>query len=52
MSRSTIKLIEPYSPLYKKVNMGDQLISINGNPIKDVLDYMYYSYEPRVTVEL
>lgn len=52
MSRSTIKLIEPYSPLYKKVNIGDRLIAINGNMIHDVLDYMYYSYEPRVKVDL
>jgi len=52
MSRSTIKLIEPYSPLYNKVNIGDRLIAINGNMIHDVLDYMYYSYEPRVKVDL
>lgn len=51
MSRSVIKLIEPYSPLYRKVNVGDQLLKINGYEIHDVLDYMYYAYEPRVTVE-
>ena len=52
MSRSMIKVIEPYSPLYNKVKIGDQLVAINGNMIHDVLDYMYYSYEPRVTVDL
>lgn len=52
MSRSTIKVIEPYSPLYQKVNIGDRLVAINGNLIHDVLDYMYYSYEPRVKVDL
>lgn len=52
MSRTVIKLVEPYSPLYRKINIGDRLLTINGNPIHDVLDYLYYSYEPRVTVEL
>lgn len=52
MSRSVISAISSHSPLYKKVNIGDRLISINGNPIKDVLDYMYYSYEPQVTLEV
>ncbi len=51
MKQSVIKAIEWGSPLAKKVNIGDELIAINGNPIKDVLDYMYYSYEPKVTVE-
>lgn len=52
MSRSVIKVVEPYSPLYQKINIGDQLIAINGNRIQDVLDYMYYSYEPRLTIDL
>ena len=52
MSRSVIRLVEPYSPLCQKVNIGDQILKINGNVIRDVLDYMYYSYESNVTVEL
>ena len=52
MSRSVIKVVESYSPLYGKVNIGDQLISINGNRITDVLDYMYYSYDAKITVEM
>lgn len=52
MSRSVIRLVEPYSPLYEKVNIGDCLLKINGNVIHDVLDYMYYAYEASVTVEL
>ena len=28
------------------------LLSINGNPIHDVLDYKYYAYDTRLTVEL
>ena len=49
MSNSVIKVVEPYSPLFGKVNIGDRLVSLNGNSIKDVLDYMYYSYDPNVT---
>ena len=52
MSHSVIKYVEPYSPLFQKVNIGDQLLKINGNIIRDVLDYMFYSYEARVSVEL
>lgn len=48
MSRSVIKVVEAYSPLYRKVNIGDRLVSLNGNPVRDVLDYMYYSYDPKV----
>ncbi len=31
---------------------GDELISINGKPIKDVLDYKFYSYDKRLKIEL
>ena len=51
ISRSIIKSLAPHSCLHGKVHIGDALVSINGNPIKDVLDYMYYSYEPNVTCE-
>ncbi len=32
--------------------VGDEITSIAGHPIRDVLDYKYYSYEPELTVEL
>ncbi|HHU05759.1 MAG TPA: DUF512 domain-containing protein [Clostridiales bacterium] len=44
--------VEKSSPAYKKAVPGDRLISINGNPIEDVLDYKYYSYERELTVVL
>ncbi len=52
MRRSVIKSVAHHSSLHGKVNIGDELISINGHLIHDVLDYMYYSYERKVTVEL
>lgn len=52
MSNTIIKTVAPHSPIHGKAHPGDKLISINGNRIKDVLDYMYYSYDARLTVEL
>lgn len=52
MSNSVIRSIAPHSPIHGKANPGDKLVSINGNIIKDVLDYMYYSYDAHLTIEL
>jgi len=51
-SRNIIKTIEKVSPLYGKLHAGDQLISINGNSIKDVLDYKYYGYDRKLKLEV
>lgn len=42
---SLITNIERDSLLFGKVAVGDSLISINGEPIIDVLDYKFYSYD-------
>ena len=34
------------------IKAGDMLLKINGREIKDVLDYRFYSYDPKLTVEL
>ncbi|SEK30987.1 putative radical SAM enzyme, TIGR03279 family [Ruminococcus sp. YRD2003] len=34
------------------VREGDLLSAINGHPVKDVLDYMYYAAETRVTLDI
>lgn len=39
MHRCTISHIDPDSPLRHAAHPGDRLVSINGNPITDVLDY-------------
>ncbi len=36
-----IRYVEKYSPLRKKVQVGDDLIAVNGIPVRDFLDYMY-----------
>ncbi len=43
--RNRIKSIDEWSPLLGKVSVGDSLRSINGNTIRDVLDYKYYAYD-------
>ena len=52
MHRCTISHIDPDSPLRHAAHPGDRLVSINGNPITDVLDYKYYAYDPELAVRL
>ena len=52
MSQTVIKTVAPHSPVHRKVHPGDRLLKINGNPLTDVLDYMYYAYDPRLTLEV
>ena len=41
-----------HSPAHRaRIKSGDTLISINGNKINDVLDYMYYSAYDKLEVE-
>ena len=46
--RNKIKSIDEWSPLFGKVSEGDSLISINGNAVRDVLDYKYYAYDVKL----
>ena len=52
MHRCTISHIDPDSPLRHAAHPGDRLVSINGNPITDVLDYKYYAYDPQLEIDL
>ena len=45
-----ISSIDSTSPLKGRVNVGDRLLSINANPVRDVLDYKYYAYDSALTV--
>ncbi|MBQ5747075.1 MAG: DUF512 domain-containing protein [Clostridia bacterium] len=48
-----IKSVTHGSPAFKKgITEGEKLISINGNAIRDVLDYRFYMYEKNVTLLL
>ena len=49
---NTITNIDEYSPLRGRVHVGDELVSINGHEVEDVLDYRYWGYEPRVSLVL
>lgn len=48
--RNIISKIEDYSPLKHRVHEGDELISINGNTIIDVMDYKFFSYDPVLSI--
>lgn len=50
--RPVIQAVAADSPLRGKCAPGDQLLTLNGHPIRDVLDYKYYSYEPVIQVAL
>ena len=48
-----IKSVERGSPAYKAgIKSGDNLLSIDGNEIMDVLDYRFYQDNERLTVEV
>ena len=50
---SKIKSVDPGSPgQLAGILPGDTLVSINGERVVDVLDYKFYSYDPRLKVEL
>ena len=46
MKENTIKSIDISSPLRHRVHAGDRLLRINGSPIRDVMDYKFFSYDP------
>ena len=47
---NTVTNIDARSPLRGRVHVGDELVSINGHEVEDVLDYRYWSYEPQLTL--
>ena len=49
---SKILKIDMNSPLRRKAEPGDELISIDGHEIEDVLDYDYWSYGEKLQVVL
>lgn len=49
---AVIKAITKGSPVYgSAIKAGDKLIALNGNKIKDVLDYKFHAYDSKVTVQ-
>jgi NifB/MoaA-like Fe-S oxidoreductase len=48
-----IKNVEPGSPAqHAGIIAGDMLLSVNGKIIRDVLDYKFHTYEPRLSVDV
>ena len=47
---NTIRSVDEDCPLAELVQPGDELLSINGHPIRDVLDYQYYSYDEQLSL--
>ena len=53
MSLTKIQSVDPHSPARRAgVRPGEILTHINGRPIADVLDYKFYSYDPRLELSL
>ena len=53
MSMTAIRAVEPRSPAHRAgIRVGETLTHINGHPILDVLDYKFYSYDPRLELVL
>ena len=53
MSMTAIRSVEPRSPAHRAgIRVGETLTHINGHPILDVLDYKFYSYDPRLELVL
>lgn len=53
MSMTAVKSVDPHSPARRAgVRAGETLTHINGHPIVDVLDYKFYSYDPRLELTL
>lgn len=52
MAYNYIRSIDNDSPVFGKANVGDAVVSINGNRILDVLDYKYFAYDSRLHIVL
>ena len=50
---TAIQGVTPHSPAWRAgVQRGEILTHINGHPVVDVLDYKFYSYDPRLELTL
>ena len=53
MSLTVIRSVNPHSPAHRAgLRPGETLTHVNGKPILDVLDYKYYTYDPRLVLTL
>lgn len=53
MSMTVICSVDPHSPASRAgVKAGEQLVQVNGHPVVDVLDYKFYTYDPKLSLVL
>ena len=52
MTQNIIRHVDANGPLARRVRPGEALLSVNGKPIRDVLDYKYYSYDRNLLLQL
>ena len=53
MSLTAVCRVERHSPAGRAgVRVGETLTHVNGKPIVDVLDYKFYTYDPRLELTL
>ena len=53
MSLTAVCTVTPRSPSHRAgVRVGETLTHVNGKPIVDVLDYKFYTYDPRLELTL
>ena len=53
MSLTAVCAVTPRSPAHRAgVRVGETLTHVNGKPIVDVLDYKFYTYDPRLELTL
>ena len=53
MSMTVIRSVDPRSPASRAgLKPGEKLLEANGHPVADVLDYKFYTYDPKLTLVL
>lgn len=53
MSMTVIQSVDAHSPAQRAgVKAGEKLLQVNGHPVVDVLDYKFYTYDPKLTLLL
>ena len=53
MSMTVICSVDAHSPASRAgVKVGERLVQVNGHPIVDVLDYKFYTYDPKLSLVL